>query len=62
MGIRAALMTGGGPVAAARIGRSAGRMGPAAAAALVLAGVRSVVLFPGTALAVLAGPGREVPR
>jgi len=31
-------------------------------AALVLAGVVSVVLFPGTALSVLAGYRREVPR
>ncbi len=31
-------------------------------AVLVLAGVPSVGLFPGTALTVLAGPRREVPR
>jgi len=31
-------------------------------AALVLAGVRSVVLFPGAALTVLADHHREVPR
>ena len=40
----------------------AGTIGPATAAALVLAGVLSVVLFPGTALTVLADHRREVPR
>jgi hypothetical protein len=60
--IRAALITGGALVTAAQIGQSAGTIGPATAAALVLAGVLSVVFFPGTALIVLAGPSREVPR
>ena len=60
--IRAALITGGAPVAAAQIGQATGTISPAAAAALVLAGVLSVVLFPGAALNVLAGPSREVPR
>ena len=60
--IRAALTTGAAPVTAAQIGQSAGTIGPATAAALVLAGVLSVVLFPGTALTVLADHRREVPR
>ena len=60
--IRATLTTGGAPVTAAQIGQSTGTIGPATAAAPVLAGVLSVVLFPGAALTVLAGPGREVPR
>ena len=60
--IRAALITGGAPVSAAQIGQSTGTIGPATAAALVLAGVLSVVLFPGTALTVLADHRREVPR
>jgi len=60
--IRAALTTGGALVTAARIGQSTGPISPATAAALVLAGVPSVVLFPGTALAVLADHRREVPR
>ncbi len=60
--IRAALTTGAAPVTAAQIGQPTGTISPATAAALVLAGVLSVVLFPGTALTVLAGPSREVPR
>ena len=60
--IRAALITGGALVTAAQIGQSAGTISPVAAAALVLAGVVSVVLFPGTALTVLAGHRGEVPR
>jgi hypothetical protein len=60
--IRATLITGGAPVAAAQIGQSTGTISPAAAAALVLAGVLSVVLVPGTALTVLAGHRQEVPR
>ena len=60
--ICAALITGGALVTAARIGQSTGTIGPATAAVLVLAGVLSVGLFPGTALTVLAGPRREVPR
>ena len=60
--IRTALITGGAPVTAAQIGQSPGTIGPATAAALVLAGVLSVVLFPGTALTVLADHRREVPR
>jgi hypothetical protein len=59
--IRAALTTGAALVTATQTGQSTGTIGPAAAA-LVLAGVLSVVLFPGTALTVLAGPRREVPR
>jgi len=50
------------PVTAAQIGQFAGTIGPVTAAALVLAGVLSVVLFPGTALTVLADHRREVPR
>ena len=61
MDIRAALITGGAPVTAVQIGQSTGPISPAAAA-LVLAGVLSVVLFPGTALTVLADHRREVPR
>jgi len=60
--IRAALTTGAALVTAAQIGQSTGMIGPATAAALVLAGVLSVVLFPGTALTVLADHRREVPR
>ena len=60
--IRAALITGAALVTAAQTGQSTGTISPATAAALVLAGVLSVVLFPGTALTVLAGPSREVPR
>ena len=59
--IRAALTTGGAHVTAAQIGQSTGTISPATAAALVLAGVLSV-LFPGTALTVLADHRREVPR
>ena len=60
--IRAALIRGGALLTAAQVGQSAGTISPAAAAALALAGVPSVVLFPGTALTVLAGPSRQVPR
>ena len=60
--IRAALIRGGALVTAAQIGQSTGTISPATAAALVLAGVLSVVLFPGTALTVLADLRREVPR
>ena len=60
--IRAVLITGGDPVTAAQIGQSTGTIGPATAAGLVLDGVLSVVLFPGTALTVLAGHRPEVPR
>ena len=59
--IRAALIRGGAPVTAAQIGQSTGTIGPATAAALVLAGVLSVVLFPGTTLTVLAGPAGRCP-
>ena len=62
MDIRAVLTTGGTLVTAAQIGQFAGTIGPVTAAALVLAGVLSVVLFPGTALTVLADHRREVPR
>jgi len=62
MDLRAALITGGALVAAAQVGQSAGTIGPAAAAALVLAGVLSVVLFPGAALTVFADHRREVLR
>ena len=60
--IRAAPRTGGALLSAAQTGQSAGTISPATAAALVLAGVLSVVLFPGTALTVLADHRREVPR
>ena len=60
--IRAALIRGGALVTAAQIGQSAGTISPATPAALVLAGVLSFVLFPGTALTVLADHRREVPR
>ena len=60
--IRAALIRGGALVTAAQIGQSTGTISSATAAALVLAGVLSVVLFPGTALTVLADHCREVPR
>ena len=60
--IRAALITGGALVTAEQIGQSADTISPATAAALVPAGVLSVVLFPGAALTVLAGHRREVPR
>ena len=59
--IRAALITGGAPVTATQTGQSTGTISPATAAALVLAGVLSVVLFPGTALTVLAGPAGSCP-
>ena len=59
--IRAALITGRALIAAAQTGQSTGTISPATAAALVLAGVLSVVMFPGTALTVLAGHRREVP-
>ena len=58
--IRAALIRGGALVAATQIGQSTGTISPAAAA-LVLAGVLSVGLFPSIALTVLAGHRREVP-
>ena len=60
--IRAALTTGGAHVTAAQIGQSTGPISPATAAALVLAGVLSVVLLPGTALTVLADHRREAHR
>jgi hypothetical protein len=60
--IRAALIRGAALVTAAQIGQSTGPISPATAVALVLAGVLSVVLFPGTALTVLADHRREVPR
>jgi hypothetical protein len=60
--IRAALTIGGARVTAARIGQSTGTISPATAAVLVLAGVLSVGLFPGTALTVLADHRREAPR
>jgi len=60
--IHAALITGGARVAAARIGQSTGTISPVTAAVLVLAGVPSVGLFPGTALTVLADHRREAPR
>ena len=60
--IRAALTTGAALVTAAQTDQSTGTISPATAAALVLAGVLSVVLFPGTALTVLADHRREVPR
>ena len=60
--IRAALIRGGALVAAAQIGQATGTISPATAAALVLAGVLSVVLFPGTPLTVLADHRREAPR
>ena len=61
MDIRAALRTGAALVTAARIGRSTGAIGPATAVALVLAGVLSVVLFPGAALTVLAPAAGRCP-
>ena len=60
--IRAALTTGAALVTATQIGQSTGTISPATAAALVLAGILSVVLFPGTALTVLADHRREAPR
>ena len=60
--IRAALTTGAALVTATQTGQSTGTIGPATTAALVLAGVLSVVLFPGTALTILADNRREVPR
>ena len=60
--IRAAPTTGGAHVTAAQIGQSTGTISLATAAALVLAGVLSVGLFPGTALTVLADHRQEVPR
>ena len=62
IGFRAARTTGGAHVTAAQIGQSTGTISPATAAALVVAGVLSVVLFPGTALTVLADHRREAPR
>jgi hypothetical protein len=59
--IRAALTTGGAHVTAAQIGQATGTISPAAAAALVLAGVLSVGLFPSIALTVLADHRWEVP-
>ena len=60
--IRAALISGGALVTAAQIGLATGTISPATAAALVLAGVLFVVLFPATAaLTVLADHRREVP-
>ena len=61
MDIRAALITGGALLTAAQIGQSAGTISPAAAAALVLAGVLSVGVFAGTALAVLANTAGRCP-
>jgi hypothetical protein len=58
---RAELITGGSLLTATQIGQSAGTISPATAAALVLAGVLSVGLFPATALTVLADHRREVP-
>jgi hypothetical protein len=60
--VRAALTTGGALVTAAQIGQSTGTISPATAAALVLAGVLSVGLFPSTVLTVLADHRRKVPR
>ena len=60
--IRAALTTGAALVTATQTGQSTGTISPATAAALVLAGVLPVVLFPGTALTVLADHHREAPR
>jgi hypothetical protein len=60
--MRAALTTGGALVTAAQIGQASGTISPATAATLILAGVLSVGLFPGTALTVLARHRREVPR
>ena len=60
--IRAAPTTGGAHVTAAQIGQSTGTISLATAAALVLAGVLSVGLFPGTALTVLADHRQEAPR
>jgi len=60
--IHAALTTGGALVTAAQICQSTGAISPATAAALVVAGVLSVVLFSGTALTVLADHRREAPR
>jgi hypothetical protein len=62
MDTRAGLIAGGALVTAAQIGQSTGTISSATAAALVLAGALSVVLFPGTALTVLADHRREVPR
>ena len=62
MDIRAALITSGALVTAAQIGQSTGTISPAAAAALVLAGVLSVVLFPGAALTLHADHRREASR
>ena len=59
--IRAALITGGALLTAVQIGQSAGTISPAAAAAVIIAGVLSVVLVPGTALTGLADHRREVP-
>ena len=59
--IRAALTTGVAQVTAAQSGQSTSTISPATAAALILAGVLSVLLFPATALTVLADHRREVP-
>jgi hypothetical protein len=59
--IRAALTTDAALVTATQTGQSTGTIGPATAAALVLAGVLSAVLFPSTALTVLAGPAGRCP-
>jgi hypothetical protein len=61
MDTRAGLIAGGALVTAAQIGQTTGTIS-SATAALVLAGALSVVLFPGTALTVLADHRREVPR
>ena len=61
MDIRAALRTGAALVTAAQIGQSTGTISPATAA-LVLAGVLSVGLFPSTALTVLVDHRQEAPR
>jgi hypothetical protein len=60
--IRAALISGAALITAAQIGQATGTISHATAAALALAGVPSVGLFPGTALTVLADHRREVPR
>jgi hypothetical protein len=62
MDTRAGLIAGGALITAAQIGQSTGTISSATAAALVLAVALSVVLFPGTALTVLADHRREVPR
>jgi hypothetical protein len=62
MDTRAGLIAGGALITAAQIGQSTGTISSATATALVLAVALSVVLFPGTALTVLADHRREVPR